>query len=599
FIQREKNSSLRIVSLGGETFPHIGQKRFDVRIFNGYGLTECVSVAGAEIKEGQRRVTVGRPATNVEVYVTDDRQRLVPLGEKGEICVAGPALSAGYLNLPEKTAEHFLKNPFNEEAGFDRLFRTGDVGRISPEGEIEISGRVDFQTNIRGYRVEPEEVDVHIRAYPGVRESVTVAADGKGDAKRLVAYIAADGKIDGNRLKKALSENLPPYMIPSAFVYLDKLPRNANGKVDRQSLPPPLAHKDDEPPENETEKKLAEIWTDVLGLEARHISAADDFFELGGDSLRAVVLSLEIQNAFGTEITPAEVYRLPVLRELASFLTLEAAYKPMRVFCGAGDRTPIFFVHTGNSGPELYEPLARRLPPDQPFYGFEHHNMFHGGAGRIRGIENLALKYIGHMREWKPCGPYILGGWSFGGLVAFEMALRLEAAGEAVEHLYLLDPSVASVACSPQERQALEKLQGMSHYREYLSKDPLFDRFRKMGLIDRLVENNREISIEVAEYVPAAVYGGRATLFKATKFQAEDPDASPEAAEAFRRMQEISARNKDNGFGAYTKDLRIIEIPEIHDAFMRGDAAEVIASTLRSDIGAAPAGMRGSAGEKR
>ncbi|MDR3192615.1 MAG: alpha/beta fold hydrolase, partial [Treponema sp.] len=252
------------------------------------------------------------------------------------------------------------------------------------------------------------------------------------------------------------------------------------------------------------------------------------------------------------------------------------SFKTIHIYSGQGDKTPIFFAHGGNIGPEAYIPLAQKLPEDQPFYCFENYNIYHSDR-RIRGVASLAEKYIEFLRELVPRGPYILGGWSFGGLLAFEMARQLEAAGEGVEHLYLLDPRLLRTG---EERELREKLLETNNYREYLSRDPLFERFRNLGLLDKLIENNREVGRDIQAYIPASGYGGETTLFKAAKADPADPGASPETLQILRRFQAIADESPDNGFGGYVPRLRIIEIPEIHDGFMRGEALEIIASVI-------------------
>jgi amino acid adenylation domain-containing protein len=580
FVVQEKNRSLRALLLGGENFIPLPELPLGYTIYNLYGCTECGGVTLGEIKPGETPITVGRPMDNMDVYVTDRGGNLTPRGAAGELWVAGFGVSAGYLQ-EEKTAEVFIENPFSGEAGFERIYRTGDLARITGEGTIEILGRLDFQIKIRGYRIEPGEIDACIRRYPGILESVTVAAENKAGVKQLVTYIVGGG-IDPQSVRDFAGNFLPPYMAPRFVVRLPKLPRNMNGKVDREALPPPsFTDEKAAPPETETEKKLAGIWALVLGLEEEQIGREGDFFELGGDSLRAVMLAFEIRKALGKDLPPAEIFKSSLLREQALIIAAPRIFSAIHAYSSAGGKPPIFFVHGGNIGPEAFAPLARKLPADQPFYCFENYNICNPAA-KIRGIVPLAKQYIEFMRAL-PCRfPCVLGGWSFGGLVAFEMALQLEQAGEAVEHLYLLDPNLV---LGDKEKKLRERILDPGNYREYLERDPLFERFRRLGLLDLLMENNKEVSRDMLEYVPAASYRGAAILFKAMKDDPPKPSASPETTEIQRRLQLIVRQKKANGFEGYAPELRVIGIPEIHDGFMRGEALRTIASIMTGMAG--------------
>jgi thioesterase domain-containing protein/acyl carrier protein len=410
-----------------------------------------------------------------------------------------------------------------------------------------------------------------------------VATENKAGVKHLVAYIAAESRIDPALLRDFVSGCLPPYMVPHFIEQLDKLPLNMNGKVDRASLPPPSVIGGTRvPPETETEKKLAGLWALVLGLEDGNIGREADFFELGGDSLRATVLTFEISKTFGTNLSPAEIFNSSILKDQAGILTAPKDSNAIYVYSNTGARPPLFFVHGGNVGAEVFSEMAGKLPRDQSFYCFENYNIYNFHA-KLRGVVPLAEKYIELLRRVAPRGPYVLGGWSYGGLVAFEIALLLERQGETVNHLYLLDPNLI---CSPEEKRLWKQLVDPINYRDYLLKDPLFERFRKLGLLDILIKNNQEVAEDIQNYQPSAVYRGKVTLFKATKTDmvnlvASKESVPPEAMESFRRLQKITRQKRDNGFGEYVTDLRVIELDEIHDGLIRGEALDTIVSVIR------------------
>jgi amino acid adenylation domain-containing protein len=584
FVLQTQNRSLRALTMSGENFTALPDLLLGYTVYNGYGCTESPGTAMGEVKPGESRVTAGIPMYNVDVYLLDEGGKVVRRGEKGELCVAGPTVSAGYLNLDEKTAEVFIPNPFSAEPGYGKLYRTGDLARITEDGEVEIVGRVDFQIKIRGYRIEPGEVDACIRRYPGVLESVTVAVENKAGIKHLVTYLAAETRIDPASLREFAADTLPPYMVPQFIEQLDKLPRNMSGKVDRAGLPPPrFAGGARLPPETETEKKLAGIWAVVLGVETDVIGRDADFFALGGDSLRATILTFEIAKAFGTDLSPAEIFKSPVLKDQAGVIVIHKGFNAIHVYSNAADGPPLFFVHGGNIGAESFAEMAGKLPPDKGFYCFENYNIYNLHR-KIRGIAPRAEKYIELMRQVVPRGPYMLGGWSYGGLVAFEMALQLQRQGEKVEQLYLMDPNLMRGA---EEKNLWERLADPVNYREYLLKDPLFERYRKLGLLDVLIENNQEVSEDIRQYQPASVYGGKTTLFKAVKADPANLAASqdPAAADVFRRLQDITMQKPDNGFGEYAPDLRVIELDEIHDGLNRGKALDTITRVIREGWG--------------
>ena len=302
----------------------------DCVIINHYGPTETtVGVVAYKVQEGdngQRSTTVplGRPMANTQIYTLDSHLKIVPIGVCGEIYVGGAGLARGYLNRPDLTAANFVPNPFSDQAGA-RLYKTGDFGRYLPDGNIEFLGRTDQQVKIRGFRVEPGEIEAALRQYPPVAQVVVAArTDAAGD-QRLVAYLVAEQEQlpTTQELRNFLCQKLPDYMIPSSFVFLDALPRTPHGKVDRQALPAPAQIQvvpggGFTTPRNGAEQVLAEIWTEVLGLE--RVSIHDNFFELGGHSLKAMQLASKISAAMRIELSVKLLFMHPTIAELARVL---------------------------------------------------------------------------------------------------------------------------------------------------------------------------------------------------------------------------------------------------------------------------------------
>ncbi|WP_187650953.1 AMP-binding protein, partial [Xenorhabdus indica] len=291
------------------------------QLLQAYGPTEGTTFTTTypieALEEGITRLPIGRPIANTRVYLLDNHGQPVPLGAIGEIYVGGDGVACGYLNRPELTAERFLLDPFSNRPDAC-MYRSGDLARYRPDGNLEFLGRNDQQVKIRGFRIEPGEIEARLAGHPMVRESV-VLAQGAGQDKRLVAYVvaAADEELV-NRLRAHLSAVLPDYMVPTAFVRLDAFPLTPNGKLDRRALPAPdgedFARQIYEAPQGETENALAAIWRELLGIEP--ISRHDSFFALGGHSLLAVRM-IERLRQQGLALTARELFRSPVLSELA------------------------------------------------------------------------------------------------------------------------------------------------------------------------------------------------------------------------------------------------------------------------------------------
>ena len=311
------------------------------RLLHVYGPTETTTFAiwqeVTNVVQQAHLVPIGRPLTNVQIYLLDEHLRPVPVGVPGGLYVGGCGLARGYLDRPALTAERFIPDPFSSEPGA-RLYQTGDLARFLPDGCIEFLGRSDQQVKIRGFRVEPGEVEALLSAHPHVAQAAVVARDdGPGD-RRLVAYfVAKEGQTCGaGELRRHLTARLPVYMVPSAFVQLDALPLNANGKVDRRALPLP----DEGRPELETkfvaprttvERRLAGFYAEVLGLQA--VGVEDDFFELGGHSLRAMQIISRVRDCFNVELPLSQFFETGTLADLARHVELLAA----RPTAGAGD----------------------------------------------------------------------------------------------------------------------------------------------------------------------------------------------------------------------------------------------------------------------
>ncbi|MCC6798136.1 MAG: amino acid adenylation domain-containing protein [Candidatus Hydrogenedentes bacterium] len=439
---------LKIVESGGEVCSQDLVKRWAKgrRFFNAYGPTEttvCVSEAICE-PDTVEAPPIGRPIANTRLYVLDERMRMVPPGVPGELYIGGAGVGRGYLNRPELTAQSFVPNPFNGASG-DRLYKSGDRVRFREDGNIEFLGRIDHQVKVRGHRIELGEIESVLKQYPEIDQCVVDARqDATGDTK-LVAYVVpkrAGQQFDGE-LKGYLRLLLPEYMLPAAYVTLDEIPLNTNGKIDRAALPKPeresQTHNELAAPRDAIELELQQIWEHVLDVSP--VGVSDHFFDVGGHSLSAVHLMDQIQKHFDVRLSPASLFDAPTIELQAGLIRRAATSGPAPIVVPlrpTGTKTPFFCVHPAPGTVFCYMPIVAHLDPERPFYGVQAPTV--DGIGRvIDSIPEAARIYVEAIRQVRPHGPYMLGGHSSGGNIAFEMAQQLRAQGEEVKLLVMLD----------------------------------------------------------------------------------------------------------------------------------------------------------------
>jgi amino acid adenylation domain-containing protein len=440
------------------------------RFFNAYGPTETTVWATiAEISDDSITPPIGRPIYNTQIYILDVNLQPVPIGITGELYIGGEGLSRGYINRPDLTAEKFIINPFiyctETSDRVSKLYKTGDLGRYRPDGNIEFLGRIDEQVKIRGFRIELGEIEAVLSQHPGVREAVVIAREDASVNKRLVAYVVPDDKLinaeskiqnlKSEELRDRLKQKLPDYMIPSAFIVLDSLPITPNGKVDRLNLPAPdysvsqTLDKEFVAPRNPTESTVAKIWAEVLNIE--RVGIYDNFFDLGGDSLLSIRLMEQMQKQFERDIPLSSLFLNPTVETLANTIDSESdsqLWSPLVAIQPKGSNPPFFCVHPIFGVVFPYYELAYNLGTNQPFYALQPKGL-DGDLTPLTNIKDMAAYYIEALRAVQPKGPYFLGGWSFGGLVAFEMAQQLQKAGHEVGLLAILDTAAPIPANKP------------------------------------------------------------------------------------------------------------------------------------------------------
>ena len=459
----EELPDLRTLISAGEACPVDVARRWSAgRCFlNGYGPTETTVAASfyrvEEISEGATSIPIGKAIANGRLYVLDRQGRPVPVGAPGELYVGGVGVGRGYLGRPELTAERFVPDPFSGAPGA-RLYRTGDLVRYLPDANLEFLGRIDDQVKVRGFRIELGEIEEALREQTGIQAVTVVVREDAPGQKRLVAYIVPepDGVPAVSELRALLGQRLPEYMVPSAYVFLEALPLTPNGKVDRKALPElDLTRAEGEQPliapRDEIEYQLVRIWEELLGVAP--IGVTDSFFELGGHSLLAVRLMGRIEQKLGRSVPLVALFQGPTVEQLANYLRHQEfpdAVPSLVPLKPEGTHTPLFFIHPSGGSVHWYLELAALMDRQQPFYGLQAQGL-QGDRPLQTHIEEMAAHYIQEMQGVQPKGPYMVGSWSFGVVVALEVAQQLQAQGERVSLLAMLDQGPDMPGEEPQD----------------------------------------------------------------------------------------------------------------------------------------------------
>jgi polyketide synthase PksJ len=456
-IMDERPQTLRGVEqllIGGEalSLPHVRRALRllgpATKIINGYGPTECTTFACCypipeRLSAEAASVPIGRPIGNTQAYVLDADRQPVPIGVPGELYLGGDGLARGYRNRPELTAERFIDNPFKTGT---RLYRTGDQVRWRIDGTLEFLRRLDDQVKLRGFRIELGEIESVVNEHPTVAQCVVTLREDRPGDKRLVAYVVAkEGETPAlAELHRHVGQHLPEYMTPSAFITLKAFPLTPSGKLDRQALPAPdqdrpILGKGFVAPRTRMEIQLAAIWAEMLGLE--RVGVHDNFFELGGHSLMAARVVDRVQKAACKPLALSAIFRAPTIAALARHVEsdLGNAHDLLEPIRPTGDGAVI--LSFGNE-------FLHLVPPRHPLYWckLEH---IDGKRCRYSSVEDIAAHFCRQISAAALEGPYVLCGYSFGGLVAFETARQLHERDGASSLLFLLEPSHALPPAAP------------------------------------------------------------------------------------------------------------------------------------------------------
>lgn len=437
---------IRAISTG-EALPMVLAKNIMDRVielWNMYGPTETtIWSAMKKVSKYDKIITIGHPMANTQLYIVNEQQRLVEPGKTGELCIAGDGVATGYWKRNDLTSEKFIKNPFNPELGAI-LYRTGDLAKLLPSGDVHCLGRIDDQVKIRGHRIELGEIEQALDSLDGVNSSVVLLNE-----DQLVAYVIPSNSVNDENLQagiwKALLKNqLPAHMIPHQFILVKEFPTTLSGKVDRKALlkfvPNKTSKSDFTEPSSRSEKIIAKIWQDCLGLDK--IDVHSDFFELGGHSIIGVQVMARLEKETENRLPLVALLKHPTIKKLAAYMDSQfIVWDSLVPLKPEGTKPALYIVHGANHNVLMFNALAHKLHKDQPVFGLQSRGL-NGVTEPHDSIDQMAADYISEIVATNPDGPYALGGFSYGGIVAYEMTRQLLAQGKKVTVLAQFDTYV-------------------------------------------------------------------------------------------------------------------------------------------------------------
>ncbi len=584
----------RIVSIGGEkagaepVAKWLEQGFAGVELINVYGPTEATvgcTLCVLRVPEAGE-VPIGRPFQNGRCYLLDAGLQPVPAGAVGELFVGGDLLARGYLGRASLTAERFLPDPFGLDRGA-RMYRTGDLAVHRPDGTLEYRARADAQVKVRGFRIELGDVEAALARHPGVRSAAVLAREDSPGEIALAGYVVpGEPRPTGADLHRFLREHLPAYMVPASFTLLDRLPLTANGKVDRAALPAPERERQPErdylAPRDTLELQLVRIWEDLLKVQP--VGVRDDFFELGGHSLLAVQVVSRIKGNLGASLPMAALLRNPTVERLAAVLRDGAEVsRPVLVELAPGRGAPFFCVHAIGGEVFSYVHLARHLShplAGQPVYGLQAPE-----ETLQETLEEMAAFYVRCLREVQPSGPYSIGGWSLGGVVAFEMARQLEYQGETVALLALIDATAPGEAAEAAEGGRLVALFAADLARLYglglLAPPPGFGEWTETAALDWVASRAEEEGL-----LPPGLDRGelerRFAVFRAEYRRLDGYSGEPSAVPLLLlRAAQPPGRDPELGWARLSRQpVEVREIPGDHYTLLQEPHVRELASIL-------------------
>lgn len=562
-------------------------------VWNLYGPTETTVWSTCKRVDNPDRITIGRPIDNTEVYVLDEDGAVLPPGVTGELCIGGAGLARGYLGRPDLTAERFIQSPAGPPG--QRIYRTGDLVRMVDDGELCYLGRADHQVKIRGFRIELGEIEHALGDLDSVNRAVVVTWEPAGAAATLVAFVVPSPGVafEPREISRLLRQRLPAYMIPCRFIGMPSLPLTPNGKIDRAALPDPsevLDAPDRNPrvtqPRTDTEACVYRIWSEVLSR--NNIALDDDFFDLGGQSILAVRICDRIHRTLMVDLPVSALLDQRTIGELSAHIDglLKGSVTHSRTSVVPiqpnGTYPAIFCVAGVGGNPLTFLDLAEALGPQQPFYALEHQ----GVDGKRRphdSIEAMAQAFVRDIQAVQSAGPYILAGYSDGGLAAYEAARQMIEAGEDVPLLILLDtirPRLAGWSRGQRVRQhwANVRVGGIGYVvrriadRTVIAVGGITTRVRA-GLAVFSPYRFRLAAVEMAGHRAAATYAAAPYQGEVLLFQS-DPEIGSEGGIPARQHESNGWRDLVDG------DLEVVAVDASHFSIVEGDAAVVVASEI-------------------
>lgn len=599
---RDEFPDLRLIKLGGEASHasdvELFRKHFSTgcRLHCGFGSTETGVVRHFFVDRDTRidgqSVPLGFGIPDMDVALLDEQGRPVASGEIGEIVVRSQFISSGYWQRPDLNERSFDRDPVDPRV---RIYHTGDLGVMRADGCLEHRGRKDGLVKIRGNRVEIAEVESALRGVAGVAHAAVVARRDQADEDYLAAYIVyGRTRLSIGHVRRELAEQLPEHMVPAVFVELDAMPQTPNGKIDKQALPVPEASRPRLEqgyigPRNPMEARLATLWSHLLRIE--RVGVLDDFFELGGNSLVAVRLMSRIRADYGIALPLACLLESRTVAALAEVIARghePSSWSPLVPIRSQGSRTPLFCIHPGGGNVLGYEEFISHLHPDQPVYALQAYGVVQGQTPHT-SIHQMALCYLQSIREIQPSGPYYLGGESFGGLVAHEIACQLVQGGERVAFLFVGDawPKVirplrylASCLTYPFTLTARD-WSSLLRRKVLRRKAPVRLALKRYVYADELHRANSMAHRQAAREFTPRRFPGVLTLFRAT-----------EQDHASRRLQHYFG-NAEMGWSRYAAAVDVHWMPDIHREMMHGPNAPGFARELQACIDRARAEEEG------
>ena len=601
----ERFSDLRLIIIGGE--PVIYK---DVELFQHYFEDHCkmvVRLAGTEMHRVRffviekdtiiedNIVPVGYPVEDKDVSLIDENGDLVGSNEVGEIVLRSRFISPGYWRKPLLTAEKFIPDPEDSDI---RIFRTGDLGRINSDGCLYHLGRKDFLVKIRGFRIELEEIEAVLGRHPDLRESVVVVDEGDGLEKRLIAYYVPSAQRpvpSRDELRAFLEERLPDYMIPVIFVLLDEMPLTLTGKVNRRVLPKPekITISEDKilAPRNEIEVQLVNIWEEVLGVHP--VGIKDDFFKLGGHSLLAARAIAQVEKTFDCRLHLTAFTEEATIEKMAEIIQNEdsvIAIPSVVQLQPKGNKPPFFCVHGVGGHVVRFKLLSEHMSPDHPFYALQSRGL-DGLHSPFLKIEEMAAFYIDEIQNVQPAGPYLLGGFSFGGFVAYEIARQLLCKGKEVALVALLDTRASK---APRFSASLSGTQLLKYNLKNLAHKTGFhlDNMRRLPVVEMpgyLVKRNNN-PIPQDDFVDETIDDPSLPV----EFR-EVMAANNQALDAYalgRYSGKVTLfKSIDHGRGIYygwgnlaEGGVKIYEVPGTHTGIIEEPNVQVLADLLKESI---------------